>query len=621
MSDGISDTTGRHHSLIHLGVGGKLTTGLGSLVLVFIMTTGLVFQTCGSLAIISKQSNNAATALSLAGFLNNFSSRQKYVAFDFLITQAEGDRTDYANASQGFKKTLDQLAAIFGNDEPSLLIELNKYGVLHASWERQIGDPELRLGNSSTSFQEGQALLKGSLAADLNSQNRAAANELDQIIKRWADHWTAACQLQLRFLKTIILAGLGMAVVFAALIGWLLFRSISKPLLALTGAIKQLTAGELFTTIPSIRRMDEIGDVATAVQLFKEAAIEKLHTARAVAEARRQQSLAIEALASGLEDLSRGDLTSHLTQQFAEEYEKLRIDFNATVTSLQETLRTIAKATSEVDSGSNQIAQASDNLSRRTEQQAASLEETSAALDVITNRIKVMAADATQAAEVVSNTRSAAETSGMLVTQAVTAMDRIQDSSDRISHITSVIDEIAYQTNLLALNACIEAARAGDAGRGFAVVASEVRALAQGSAEAAKEIKGLISQSYVQVKAGVALVNKTGMALQDIVLKVTAVDALVHKISAASQEQALGLAEINTEVSHMDRVVQQNAAMAEESTAAAFTLKSEVRELTVMVGRFELGGDKRSCETAGGSGGNTGDRAQVSVISRKTTAP
>jgi methyl-accepting chemotaxis protein len=253
-------------------------------------------------------------------------------------------------------------------------------------------------------------------------------------------------------------------------------------------------------------------------------------------------------------------------------------------------MRTISTATNGISTGSDQIASASDDLSRRTEQQAASLEETAAALNLITETVKKMAANASEAATVVATTRGAAESSGLVVQQAVDAMSTIKDSSQRINNIIGVIDEIAFQTNLLALNAGVEAARAGEAGRGFAVVASEVRALAQRSAEAAKEIKGLISASSVQVETGVGLVDRTGIALRDMIDKIAAIDALVREISASSREQATGLAEINTAVGQMDQVVQQNAAMVEESTAAAHALKSETQDLSAMVGRFEIGG-------------------------------
>jgi len=242
-----------------------------------------------------------------------------------------------------------------------------------------------------------------------------------------------------------------------------------------------------------------------------------------------------------------------------------------------------------IRSGSSEISQASDDLSRRTEQQAASLEETAAALDEITATVNKTADGARQASSVVQSARGDAEKSGHVVRDAVAAMNAIEQSSTQIGNIIGVIDEIAFQTNLLALNAGVEAARAGDAGRGFAVVASEVRALAQRSAEAAKEIKTLISASGQQVGAGVNLVGQTGEALQRIVSRVAEIDGLVSEISASAQEQATGLQQVNTAVNQMDQVTQQNAAMVEQSTAASHSLAQEADVLAASVSRFRTG--------------------------------
>jgi methyl-accepting chemotaxis protein len=397
---------------------------------------------------------------------------------------------------------------------------------------------------------------------------------------------------------------------------FLMRRSLAKLLGSLSGAMGRLAAGELQTEIVGRGRRDEIGKMAEALVSFRQAAIEKLrlekHTEdqnklieaeRRVGEAARvevqgQQQAVVTALGAGLERLSKGDLTGKLDRAFAAEYEKLRVDFNATADSLKGAMRTIAAATTGISDGSDQIAHAADDLSRRTEQQAAGLEETSAALNIVTGTVNKMAANAGEAAKVVATTRGAAETSGQIVQQAVDAMGKIKESSQQITNIIGVIDEIAFQTNLLALNAGVEAARAGDAGRGFAVVASEVRSLALRSAEAAKEIKKLISASTTQVDSGVSLVDRTGVALREIIGKVAAIDALVREMSSSSREQATGLVEINAAIGQMDQIVQQNAAMVEESTAAAHALKSETRELSEMVGRFEIGDDDRAVAQA-----------------------
>jgi methyl-accepting chemotaxis protein len=265
---------------------------------------------------------------------------------------------------------------------------------------------------------------------------------------------------------------------------------------------------------------------------------------------------------------------------------------------MEEAMRTIVHAANSIGSGSDEIASAADDLSRRSEQQAASLEETAAALDEITATVKRSSAGAVEASRVVTSTRSDAERSAVVVRSAVEAMNQIEKSSQSISQIIGVIDEIAFQTNLLALNAGVEAARAGDAGRGFAVVAQEVRALAQRSADAAKEIKTLISTSTAQVGAGVNLVGQTGQALQRIVDQVASIDALVNEISASATEQSTGLHEVNTAVNQMDQVVQQNAAMVEQATAATHSLKGEANELSALVGRFKLGGEMASAPRA-----------------------
>ena len=242
-----------------------------------------------------------------------------------------------------------------------------------------------------------------------------------------------------------------------------------------------------------------------------------------------------------------------------------------------------------VRNGSDKIAEAAVHLSRRTEQQAASLEETAAAMEEITTTVGQTASGAKKAADVVARARDDARRSGEVVGEAVAAMTAIEGSSQQVGQIIGVIDEIAFQTNLLALNAGVEAARAGEAGRGFAVVAQEVRALAQRSADAAKEIKTLISTSTQQVGAGVSLVAQTGEALREIVGQVAAIDALVSEIAASAQEQATGLHQVNTAVNQMDQVVQQNAAMVEEATATTHSLKSEAGDLAVLVSRFQVG--------------------------------
>ena len=301
------------------------------------------------------------------------------------------------------------------------------------------------------------------------------------------------------------------------------------------------------------------------------------------------QSQVMEAFTQGFARVAKGDLTVRFGTAFAVRYEALRANFNATMDVLQQSMHGIAGHAQGVSAAAAEMTAASDDLSRRTEQQAATLEQTAAALDEITSTVRNSSEGASQAHELVRTAREDAERSGAVVKEAVTAMSGIEASSKQISNIIGVIDEIAFQTNLLALNAGVEAARAGDAGRGFAVVATEVRALAQRSADAAKEIKGLISASGTQVEAGVRLVGETGRALSRIVGQVEKLNELVRGIAKSASEQSAGLSEVNEAVNQMDRVTQQNAAMVEESTAASHGLATEAPELAKLVGQFQIG--------------------------------
>ena len=306
----------------------------------------------------------------------------------------------------------------------------------------------------------------------------------------------------------------------------------------------------------------------------------------------------VAVVGSGLRHLAEGDLESRVTAKLLPTLDKLRTDFNAAAENLQSTLKVVATTGHAIQSATGEISAATQNLSRRTEQQAASLEQTAAALDEITTTVKKTAAGALRAREVVTEAKSDAEKSGGIVHQAVSAMGEIEKSSREIGNIIGVIDEIAFQTNLLALNAGIEAARAGDAGRGFAVVATEVRALAQRSAAAAKEIKALISASGKQVSNGVGLVGDAGQALERIVGQVAKIDGVIAEIAASAQEQSAGLSEVNIAVNQMDQVTQQNAAMVEETAAVSEQLANEGETLTRLISGFKLGGPELRAKAA-----------------------
>ncbi len=406
---------------------------------------------------------------------------------------------------------------------------------------------------------------------------------------------------------TLAAAAVLAAILVLALTVYLVGRSISKPIIATTRSMTGLADGDVTSVIPYVGRKDEIGEMAGAVEVFRQAAItnrrleEEAQSARArseadgirlreeaeaAAQARLQQ--ATSGLAAGLRRLASGDLSFQLVEPFSPDFETLRHDLNAAVNQLGGTLSAVALSASAIDNGTREISSSSDDLSRRTEQQAASLEETAAALDQITVNVANSSKRADEARTVAIQANTSAAQSGAVVADAVDAMRRIEESSSQISNIIGVIDEIAFQTNLLALNAGVEAARAGDAGKGFAVVAQEVRELAQRSARAAKEIKELIRNSSVEVEGGVKLVRETGDALKTIETYVVTINQHMDAIATSAREQSVGLAEVNTAVNQMDQVTQQNAAMVEETNAASATLANEASRLRDLISQFVL---------------------------------
>ncbi len=403
----------------------------------------------------------------------------------------------------------------------------------------------------------------------------------------------------------LMVAMLALGVAFAGVLIVAARRTLVTPILDVTRALERLAKGDLSVEPPHTGRKDEMGLMARALYAFRQAVADReselaatderarIEEERRAMELRRaraeeEQGAVVAALGLGLSRLSDGDLTFRLQEPLAPEYERLRENFNGALDQLEQTLLSVRQAASGIHTGTEEISHAADDLSRRTEHQAASLEETAAALDEVTATVRKAAQGAIDAREAADQASGEAERSGAIVTETNAAMGAIERSSTEISQIIGVIDEIAFQTNLLALNAGVEAARAGEAGRGFAVVASEVRALAQRSAEAAKEIKGLIGASSDHVKRGVLLVGQTGETLQRIFERVAGVNALVGEIAASAREQSTALVEVNTAINQMDQVTQQNAAMVEETTAASHALAQQANGLAALIARFRL---------------------------------
>ncbi|MDX3928846.1 MAG: methyl-accepting chemotaxis protein [Shinella sp.] len=429
----------------------------------------------------------------------------------------------------------------------------------------------------------------------------------DQLIKVME---TGSAELQAETNATILisLSALGLALVAVVVLGFYVSsRGITAPINRLRERMVSLASGDTSGDMPGLGRKDEVGQMAAAVAVFRDNAIERDRLEReandgrtlSAREAQAREAAkakdaadtqaAVEALAYGLSRLSAGDVAYRIEEIFVEHLDSLRENFNASMQKLQEALGAVGDNAKVINSGASEIRSAADDLSRRTEQQAASLEETAAALEQITTTVRDSTRRAEEVGVLVERTRVGAEKSGEVVRKAVTAMNEIEKSSGEIGNIIGVIDDIAFQTNLLALNAGVEAARAGDAGKGFAVVAQEVRELAQRSANAAKEIKVLISTSGNHVRAGVDLVGETGKALVLIEKEVTEITSHVRAIVEAAREQSTGIQEINTAVNTMDQGTQQNAAMVEQTNAASHSLAKEAASLNGLLGQFNIG--------------------------------
>ncbi len=496
---------------------------------------------------------------------------------------------------EGYVALLSQGGSIISHpDQAALGKTLAESGLDAAAWQAMIADPE-----------------KAVEITDAGGVSSIAVAVPVPLAPGTTWYTVASVPKSVLFASLSTLAVTSIVVIAAAAgmmisIGWLLAARFRKRLGKVIVATSEIARGRTDVDLSESERQDEIGEMARSLAVLRDATLAKVRLegeaeqnralseeerrqrAEEAAERERQTRIAVEALADGLQKLSDGDMTHRIDEAFAGSLDEVRRDFNASVEKLQTALRSVGRNANAIQAGSAEIRSASDDLAKRTEQQAASVEETAAALEEITTSLKDATRRAEDAGQLVERTRIGAEKSGEVVRRAVDAMSGIESSSREISNIIGVIDEIAFQTNLLALNAGVEAARAGEAGKGFAVVAQEVRELAQRSANAAKEIKALITKSGQQVHLGVTLVAETGSALTEIVDQVQEIDQNVAAIVRSAREQSTGLNEISAAVNSIDQGTQKNAAMVEEQTAASHALATEATALNTLIAQFRL---------------------------------
>ncbi|MGV2184605.1 methyl-accepting chemotaxis protein [Rhizobium rhizogenes] len=588
----------------------------------FAMTGGLAYMSLSSMTTIDLNNdqlvNNWIPSMQLVKQMNVDVGDIRITQRDHILASNDSEQQDAEKnitaAEQRFKASSTSYEPLISSDrERQLYEELKKNYAAYKS----ASDKMLELSRKGLD-EEAKKVVNGEMIP-LSDKMDEQLDGLVAINEDGAHTSGSENQLTLQYSINLTYLMVGLAFVVGLAAAAFALTQVAAPIQRITGAMRKLAEGDTASDIPYAHRSDEIGAMAEAVEVFRQNTVvnarleQEAVQSRGAQEAERaevqrrnereaeQLRFASDNLAAGLKRLAAGDLAFQLNDTFAPDFEPLRQDFNQSVRQLGVALSSIAESIGTMDNGTREIASGAQDLAKRTEQQAAALEETAAALDQIVANVGSSAKLTEEARTVATQANQSAAKSAEVVSHAEEAMRRIEASSQQISNIIGVIDEIAFQTNLLALNAGVEAARAGDAGKGFAVVAQEVRELAQRSAQAAKEIKGLIQNSTSEVESGVKLVRDTGEALNVIGGFIGQINSHMNSITASAKEQSTGLSEINTAVNSMDQSTQQNAAMVEESTAAASSLAQEAAKLRDLIARFKLdgvAGPKAVSETA-----------------------
>ncbi|GAM02263.1 hypothetical protein SP5_076_00450 [Sphingomonas parapaucimobilis NBRC 15100] len=499
----------------------------------------------------------------------------------YLLTGRRDFLAPYDQGASDFDRAVTE-ARRLTSDNPGQQARLTDVDALARRWRDEVAKPNIALMTAPATQAEARASAAKGLGKALMDRLRAQAGAVIAAENLLLAERQASQEAAFVMISRAIFGGMLVSLLLAIAILVLLVRQIARPVNAVTHGLTALASGDMAVTSIDVDRRDEVGQLAAALDNLRGRLL-------AADEAKNAQArLIVNSVGAALSKLAEGDLLSRLDSDLDGPFAAIKRDFNRAADALQAAMAQVSASTGGIIEGASDIRQASDDLSQRTEQQAASLEETAAAMAEITTTVRKTAEQAGLARQMVGQAKDEVQHSGRIMEDAVAAMNGIERASTEISDIISVIDGIAFQTNLLALNAGVEAARAGDAGKGFAVVASEVRALAQRSADAAKDVKARISVSAEQVDAGVGLVNETGQALARIVTRITEINHLINDIAVSAETQSSGLQQVNIAVGQMDMVTQQNAAMVEEATAAVRSLAGEADELSRQMARFSI---------------------------------
>ncbi|MEZ5655189.1 MAG: methyl-accepting chemotaxis protein [Sphingobium sp.] len=538
-------------------------------------------------ALSSEMRTRTLPATQLIGDLHAYTSQYRIQQSGHIVAPTPEAK---AKAEKMLRNASNAISGMIDDYEPMLKTDEQKtlFADLKANWVQynQLTDRLVTLSNANdpaaAEVFEGEALDMFYVVEDsilqLVDQNLKNGNELSARSENIYAH-----------ARKTLLAAVGIGLIVAIALTGLLMQIIAKPVRKMSESVKRLVEGDLDVEVPGMHRKDELGSLARALDSFKALFAADKERSEAEAVRARETQVTIDAIGSGLAALAQGNMMHRVDDNASGPLAQLHDDYNHAVSKLLDAMIEIVEGCHTIKNGTNEIAQASYDLSLRTEQQAESLAHTSKTLGEFTDSVKVAADNARQTSSRLAVARESAERVDQTAKQAVIAMRNIESSSKEMNEIITTIDGLAFQTNLLALNAGVEAARAGASGAGFAVVATEVRHLAQRSAEAANSIRQLVATCNAQITEGVSLVENSGEALRQIVTEVSEVSGLMDEIANAASRQASGLSEISEMVTGMDTTTQQNAAMVEESTASSRNLNTETQRLFDQLSFFELG--------------------------------
>ena len=576
---GISDRMTFHH----WPIGRKLTASFAILIVILALQGVFVLQNFAAVQEAVQKRGRGFTVMANVLKIENGILAQANDTRGALLAGDPNFRAAFERDGRELDAMIDKTMATTVRPLTKQRLEETRAAI--TEWRTKVAEPLLTLAAQPSTLHDAQRLG----GVDRLGPVRAHVAVLVKGQRdRLADLTTDIDAATLR-LKTALWLGAGTAVIAALLLAWALTLAIARPVRTLTANVKRLSNGDFDVDCHAGNRSDEIGDLQQALAVFRDAGLAKQQGERAKAESDAAQKQVVDALSANLSQLAQGDLTSTITTQFPPAYAGLKTHYNDAVERLRGLIGSVSESAMAIRTGSDEIAQASEDLARRTEGNAASLEETSNSISRMDERIRATAEASSRTVTRADQAISTVNGGRAVADEAVQAMGRVSESAKGIDSVIEGLDKIAFQTRVLAMNAAVEAGRAGDAGRGFAVVADLVSALAMRSEEEAKRAREQLTATQSDIITAVGAVQKVDGALSNISGDVAQVHELLATMAADNQAQASAISQVTTAISSMDRATQQNAAMVEQTSAAARNLASEVGGLADKAAHFNTG--------------------------------